>query len=114
MQILEHWDFSFVHQVLSVLRLDEVNESVSAGLRNFQPKAPDRNVLVQPYAPAFLEAGEAAALRKESKREYCPRRARGPASRPAFWQHHKKGLKTLGETADCPYLALQLGRELLG
>jgi glycosyltransferase involved in cell wall biosynthesis len=114
MQILEHWDFGFVHQVLSFLRTD--NESISAGSRAFQPNALDGYILVQRYAPTFLGAGEAAALRRASKREYYSvlayeaLRLRGPA----FWRYHEGGLKTLGETLDWPYLALQVGRKLLG
>src|SRR5437588_9685627 len=60
MQILEHWDFGFVHQVLSFSRAD--NESISSAVRGFQPEALDRYILVQRYAPVFLEASEAAAL----------------------------------------------------
>jgi len=116
MQILEHWDFAFVHQVLSFLRTDNVNESISAGVRSFQPDALDRYIIVQRYANVFLEACEAGALKKEAKRAYYrilgreTLRFRGAA----FWQYHKTGLNTIGENIDKPYLALQIGRSLLG
>ena len=113
MQILEHWDFGFVHQVLSFLRTD--NESISAGFRAFQPNALDRYIVVQRFAPRFLDAREAAVLRKESQRAYyCVLAQQALRLRPsAFWRYHENGLKTLGETLDRPYLALQIGRELL-
>ena len=113
MQILQHWDFGFVHQVLSYLRVD--NESISRAARDFEPGALDWYIIVQRYAPVFLESGEAAARMKESKREYYrllgreALRFRGAS----FWQYQKKGLETLGETLDHGYLARQIGRELL-
>jgi glycosyltransferase involved in cell wall biosynthesis len=112
MQILEHWDFGFVHQVLSFLRVDKA--SISSAVRAFHPYALDRYILVQRYAPVFLEAAEATALRKEAKREYYRVLAGGAVRfrKPAFWRYHEKGLNTLGETPDWFQLALQLVREL--
>jgi glycosyltransferase involved in cell wall biosynthesis len=112
MQILEHWDFGFVHQVLSCLRVDK--ESISSAVRAFHPYVLDRYILVQRYAPLFLEAAEATALKRETKREYY-RVLAGAAIRfrkPAFWRYHEDGLKTLGQTPDWLQLALQLVREL--
>jgi glycosyltransferase involved in cell wall biosynthesis len=114
-EILEHWDFGFVHQVLSFSRKD--NESISSAVREFQPGALDRYITDRRYAPVFLETRDAALLIRKSKRAYyraLVRRAllrRGGDS--AFWRHHEAGLKTLGETLDWPYLALTVGRELL-
>jgi glycosyltransferase involved in cell wall biosynthesis len=115
MQILGHWDFGFVHQVLSFLRTDNINESISAGFRTFQPDALDRYIIVQRYAPTFLDAGEAAALKRKSKRRFysflaqAALRFRGRA----FWRYHKDGLKTLGEVLDWHALAIEIGREVL-
>jgi glycosyltransferase involved in cell wall biosynthesis len=113
MQILEHWDFGFVHQVLSFSRAD--NESISSAVRRFQPQALDRYILVQRYARVFLEASEAASLRKRTKLEYYSVLAnealRGQES--VFWQYQARGLNTLGETLDRPYLAIQVARQLL-
>jgi glycosyltransferase involved in cell wall biosynthesis len=113
MQILEHWDFGFVHQVLALLRTD--NESISSAFRDFQPGTLDHYIIVQRYAPIFLQAEEAVALRRESKREYYRLlaqqaiRLRGSE----FWQYHKKGLGTLAEGIDWPRLARGVVRELL-
>ena len=68
MQILEKWDFGFVHQVLTFLRVG--NESISAGFRSFQPDALDWYIITQRYASSFLESDEALALKKQSKRDY--------------------------------------------
>lgn len=111
-QILEHWDFGFVHQVLSFLRTD--NPSVSAQFRDFHPNTLDRYILVQRYAPAFLEPEEAQVLMEESKRLYydmlVQEGLRFPGS--AFWHYHKGGLKTLDESLDAPYFGLRMARKL--
>jgi glycosyltransferase involved in cell wall biosynthesis len=113
MQILEHWDFGFVHQVLSFSRAD--NESISNAVRSFQPHAIDHYIIVQRYASVFLDAREAVALKKRTKREYYSVLAeaalRGRES--AFWQYHARGLKTVGKTFDRPYLALAIAKDFL-
>ncbi|MGB9067687.1 MAG: glycosyltransferase family 2 protein [Candidatus Acidiferrales bacterium] len=113
MQILGHRDFGFVHQILSFSRAD--NESISSAVRAFQPNSLDRYILVKRYASVFLDTSEAAALITKTKREYYNALAnaalRGRGS--AFWQYHKKGLNTLGETFDRPYLALQVIGQIL-
>jgi hypothetical protein len=113
MQILQHWDFGFVYQVLSFLRME--NESVSSRVRDFQPRALDWYIIAQRYAAVFLEPDEAAALKKESRQEYYRLLAHQALllREPAFWQYHRRGLKTLGEELDRPYLAIQMSRELL-
>jgi glycosyltransferase involved in cell wall biosynthesis len=116
MQILQEWDFGFVHQVLSYLRTDNVNESITARFRTFEPDALDRYIMVQRYAPVFLEAQEASALSRKSKREYYSVLACQALHfrEAAFWQYHEGGLKTVGETLAWPYLLRQVGRKLLG
>ena len=113
MEILEHWDFGFVHQILSFLRID--NDSISSAFRTFEPFALDRYIIVQRYASTFLGAAEAASLKKELKRKYYRVLARGAIELRSreFWRHHREGLKTLSEPIDWRYLALSVGRELL-
>jgi glycosyltransferase involved in cell wall biosynthesis len=114
MQILENWDFGFVYQVLSFLRTD--NESISSTCRMFQPVVLDRYIIVQRYAPVFLKADEAAALRKSSRRAYYDVLAREVlrCRERDFWLYHQGGLSTLGQTIDRPFLALRIARRLLG
>lgn len=114
MEILQDWDFGFVHQVLSFLRTDNINESISGRFRSYQPGALDRYIIVQRYAPLFLERNESSSLRNDSKRTYYRVLAK-EALRfrdRSFWDYHKLGLKTIGEELDILYLGLQLVREL--
>jgi glycosyltransferase involved in cell wall biosynthesis len=108
MQILEQWDFGFVHQILSFSRAD--NESISSAVRDFLPSVLDRYIMVQRFAEIFLAPDEAAAVRKQSKQAYY-RALAHQAIRfrdDAFWQYQKDGLKTLGEKIDRPYLRSQI------
>jgi glycosyltransferase involved in cell wall biosynthesis len=115
MQILQHWDFGFVYQVLSFLRTENTNDSISADFIDFQPNALDRYILVQRYAPIFLEANEAKALRSDTKRSYYRILALAALKfrELAFWRYHKAGLKTFGESVNWLYLMIQIGRESL-
>jgi glycosyltransferase involved in cell wall biosynthesis len=113
LEILEHWDFGFVHQVLSCLRMD--NESISSSAKAFQPGALDHYIIVQRFAPVFFPVQEADELRKKSKREYYNVLAEQAIRlRPrAFWRYHKQGLRTLGERVDLPSLAIAIVKEFL-
>jgi glycosyltransferase involved in cell wall biosynthesis len=108
LQILEKWDFGFVHQVLSFLRVG--NESISSAARDFRPDELDWYIIAQRYANVFLDSKEASSLRTESRKEYY----RGLAlaairfRESAFWKYQQTGLKTVGEALDRPYLAWQV------
>jgi len=113
LQILEKWDFGFVHQILSFSRAD--NEGISSAVRDLQPVALDRYIIVQRSAAVFLEADEAAAIRKNARRIYYRALAHGALRLrgSGFWRYHQKGLDTLGEKLDWLYLALQISQVLL-
>jgi glycosyltransferase involved in cell wall biosynthesis len=113
MQILEHWDFAFVHQVLSFLRAD--NESISSAVRRFEPDRLDRYIIVQRYAARFLAKDEAAVLKTQIRREYYRFLADAAVQRREadFWRYHETGLKTLDESLDQRLLAMQIGRVVL-
>jgi hypothetical protein len=114
-EILEHWDFGFVHQVLTFSRAN--NESISVALNPFRPYALIPYVIARRYAPVFLEVSEAASLIAKYKREYYRVLAREALRLPgpAFWRYHKEGLNALGEQKplDWSYLAIVMGPELL-
>ena len=113
LQILGDWDFAFVHQVLSFLRLG--NDSVSSAVRTLAPDELDRHITVQRYAATFLDEHEASELKGRVRREYYRVLARQALRfRGAeFWRYHRAGLATVGETLDRRTLTAQLGRELL-
>jgi glycosyltransferase involved in cell wall biosynthesis len=115
LEILKHWDFGFVHQVLSFSRTD--NESISSAVRDLEAGAVDRYITDRRYGPIFLEGKEAALLGRKSKRAYYRALVRGAlrlrGGGLAFWRYHKAALKTLDETLDWPYLALVMSRELV-
>jgi glycosyltransferase involved in cell wall biosynthesis len=111
MEILEHWDFGFIRQVLSFSRPHiSLAPSITAAIVRFQPFALGRYLIAQQYAPVFLEAAEAAAVRRRAKQAYYrvlaeeALRFRGPA----FWRYHEAKLKALNETLDWRYLMLQI------
>jgi glycosyltransferase involved in cell wall biosynthesis len=113
LQILKQWDFGFVHQVLSFTRAD--NESISSAVRDFKPDALDRYIVVQRWADEFLEAGEAAELKEETRRMYY-RVLANEAFRlhdSAFWRYHREGLKTIGEKLNAQKLLREIARELI-
>jgi glycosyltransferase involved in cell wall biosynthesis len=115
MEILEHWDFGFVHQVLSFSRRD--NESILKSFQSFAPGDLLKYIFTRHYARDLLENGEAAAVVAKRKREYYSTLARavlGLRGR-AFWRFHKVGLKALNEqeTHDWPFLVMITGSEFL-
>jgi glycosyltransferase involved in cell wall biosynthesis len=115
LDVLAHWDFGFVPQVLAFLRAD--NESISSAVSELQDGALDRYITERRYAPIFFASKEAELLNRKAKRRYYRALARqvfvlrGGGS--TFWRHHKVGLKTLGERIDWPYLGLAMFCELL-
>jgi glycosyltransferase involved in cell wall biosynthesis len=114
-QILEHFDFGFIHQILSFCRIDKESTSSRAGLHFWNYSVVISYGIVLRYAPLFLNSHEAAALIKETKRMYYgvlaseALRLRGRA----YWQHHREGLKSFGQTLDAPYLAWRICLEFL-
>jgi glycosyltransferase involved in cell wall biosynthesis len=114
MEILDKWDFGFVHQVLSFSRAD--NESISSAVRTLLPVELDRYIIVRRYAAMFLDMPEAAALKSSAKQIYYRRLAQEVlrSREPAFWNYHRAGLKKISEKLDSSFLAWQVGRVLLG
>jgi glycosyltransferase involved in cell wall biosynthesis len=109
MEIVTHWDFGFVHQVLSFSRVDD--KSITSSILYFSPYALDQYIITQRYASVFTEPREAAFLKRKSRRVYyrvlakAAMRLRGRA----YWRYHWIGLKVLNETINWPSLVLQVG-----
>jgi glycosyltransferase involved in cell wall biosynthesis len=111
-EILENWDFGFVHQVLSYSRRDN-DGSILQRLLAYEPFQLLPYVIAQRYAPFFLEPDEAAAIIAKRKRAYYRDLAKSALrlKGPAFWRYHRAGLRALSEkeTHDWPYFTLQVG-----
>jgi hypothetical protein len=115
-EILEHWNFGFVYQVLSFTRTD--NESIlHQALLPMSAYQLAMYVIAQRYGAIFLGVNEGASTITKYKLEYYRALARAALRLRgrAFWRFHKIGLKALGEHEkhDWPYLALIIGAELL-
>ena len=115
MEILKHWDFGFVPEILSFLRMDNVNESISAAVADLHPQWLDRYIIIQRFASAFLTASEATALKSEFKGAYYSVLARSAIRfrKAPYWRYHEKGLSTLGQTLSRPLLMKHILLELL-
>jgi glycosyltransferase involved in cell wall biosynthesis len=110
LEILEHWDFGFVYQILSFLRAD--NDSITNRIRDYEPHALDRYTMVQRFSSIFLEPSEADVIRQATKTSYYSVLAR-QALRfrgRVFWKYHRSGLKLLGESLDRLFLIRQIAR----
>jgi glycosyltransferase involved in cell wall biosynthesis len=108
MEILRKWDFGFVTQVLSFTRRD--NGGINSSLGTYMPYQLHGYIIVQRYAPAFLETSEAITVKQKSKRDYYGVLARAALRLrgPAFWRFQQAELKALPETIDWPYLLSQI------
>jgi len=113
MEILEEWDFGFVYQVLAFIRSD--NESISAAFRRYSPNAIDRYLIVRRFADRFLSPAEAARLQSKEKQEYYRVLANAVLKRypQPFWEHHRRGLRMIGESIDTALLARRVASQFL-
>ena len=102
-EILHDWDFGFVHQVLSYLRVDP--ESTYGRMRRLDDPLLDGLITFHRYGPRFLSPGEFQHHRKKREERYYRRLARAVllARGPEYWAYHRAGLATVG-------LKLQWGR----
>jgi hypothetical protein len=97
-ELLEHYDFGFVHQLLSVIRVD--NDSILSGVATYDWGYLDKYITIRKYGPRFLTEAECRLVRRTWRRLY--QRALGEAvllrREPAYWAYHRRGLETVGET----------------
>jgi glycosyltransferase involved in cell wall biosynthesis len=115
MEILEHCDFGFVHQVLTFSRRD--NESSLRSIQSFAPSYLLNYIFARRYAHVLLEDKEAILIEAKYKRElyrYLARSALRFRGR-GFWEFQKKGLAALDkqEKLDWTYLIMTAGLEVL-
>ena len=88
--------FGFVHEVLSVLRMDR--DSLTISRQDFDMGTLTRRVLLEKYGERFLDAGTLA--REKRRRRFRHLRAVGKGlvlrKSPEFWKFHRDGLKDAG------------------
>lgn len=109
-EILQDRDFGFVHQILSFSRMQE--NSISGGVRGFAPDELDRLITVKRYAGLYLSEDERQQVTTSALAEYYDALARSAlvSADPKFWEYHRAGLETIGETIETPRVALHMFR----
>ena len=112
--VLQSWDFGFVHEVLTYTR--RYNESAMSVLRGYHLMALTELLVVCQYGSVFLEREEHARRSRAVRRAY--RELLGESvleGRPkAFWDFHQRGLSAIGERFSRLSLAAWAGRALIG
>jgi len=96
-EILQSWDFGFVHQVLTYTRRD--NESITSSQRGFKPLLMARVTSLSRYGHLFLTAAEYRACDRRLTHEHYLllgeavwRRRQG-----RFWAYQQEGLRVIGQ-----------------
>lgn len=97
--LLEH-DFGYVHQICTFMRTDNV--SITSGYRDYNPNELDYLILLERYGRQVLDYEEFEPRYETAWKNYlgflgvCLLRGR----EPKFWQHHERGLATIGRRLD--------------
>jgi hypothetical protein len=109
-EALKTLDFGFVHQVLSFMRVR--NEGISAAWRSFNPYLLDRFIVLNRFGSYFLNPEEFQARRATLQADYYAYLGLSYLRRrePEFWEHHRQGLASVGESLDSINLAYWAAR----
>src|SRR5437867_3594787 len=91
-EILQTWDFGFVHQALTFMRTE--NESIISRARAFDPWFLDKFIIVNEYGPIYLNPAEYQKTLKGMMDIYFGYLANNIFRRrdKEFWEYHAKGL----------------------
>ena len=105
--ILMEWEFGFVHEILSYLRKDE--KSISGAVKDYNPQALDKFIVVNTYGPVFIKDGY-ERFWQETVRKYYNDLANGLISGNGleFVKYHMAGLRSAGIELDRYQLARSL------
>lgn len=95
-EILQNYDFGFVHQVLTFSRRD--NESISSKTVTYRRELLDRFIAISKFGPIYLSAAEYQRCYKETKKTYFRFLGRSIFAMKSkeFWDYHREGLQTIG------------------
>jgi hypothetical protein len=99
-EILQEYDFGFVHQVLTYTRRENI--SVTSRIKNFNPYLLDKFVVMMKYGRIYLDEKEYQQLSKRITGKYYHFLAESIFARKGrgFWEYHKNGLQTIGYSLD--------------
>jgi glycosyltransferase involved in cell wall biosynthesis len=95
-RILQHWNFGFVHQLLSFVRVG--NPGATTAISAYAPEALDRFTMATRFAAVYFPIDKARALLKDAEGAYLKTLAATLARRPekALWKHHRAGTVPVG------------------
>jgi glycosyltransferase involved in cell wall biosynthesis len=111
-QILQDWDFGFVHQILSFTRVDE--DSTHGRMQLMDGGALDFLIVAHRFAPLFLDPKSASQCIAGAERNYYRRLARGLLRGPQYWEYHSHGRATQGISLDRSRVAAEALRAVIG
>jgi glycosyltransferase involved in cell wall biosynthesis len=114
LEVLEHWDFGFVFQVLTYNRRD--NESVMTRMQRFSPDLLNDLLLAYRIGGRFLAPEEHAARTRSLEKDYYAMlgdRAMTHAA-PGFWEFHERALAGAGRKIDRSRVWRAAARHVLG
>lgn len=96
-EILENYEFGFVHQILSYLRRDE---GIMQRASTFNPFLLDKYLVVKRFGRKYLTEAEYARVSADIGKRYRLYLGEGVLARreAAFWRHHQAGLASVGES----------------
>jgi hypothetical protein len=99
-EILRDRAFGFVPQVLSFSRVHA--QSITGAARRYDPNQLDRLILVKRYGRDFLDAAEYDEVLDIAETRYyrCLARAALGRRHEGYWDYHRRGLATIGESID--------------
>ncbi|HEX4972785.1 MAG TPA: glycosyltransferase family 2 protein [Steroidobacteraceae bacterium] len=98
--ILEHWDFGRVSQILMHLRRQEA--TISGELQRFYPQPLTQYLLVRKYGRKYLDGKQLSQALQRTRNRYLMLLARAWLNRAddSFWEFHRRGLASIGENIE--------------
>jgi glycosyltransferase involved in cell wall biosynthesis len=112
-EILQEWNFSLIHQLLSFTRSDNISFSTTA--RRYTRFVMHQYMHMRRYGRVFFTPAEDAAVLRRYKRAYYSFLAEYAMERPGkeFWNYHREALASIGERISHSLLAKYLLLEFL-
>lgn len=112
-EILREWDFSFIHQLLTFNRTDNI--STGSPARQYARFVLSQLIHIRRYGHIFLTPAENTAAQRRFERGYYSFLAERAFERPGkpFWDFHREALATINERLSSRLLTKYLLLEFL-